>query len=184
LARPSTSRLSSPFAACFLGTDAQETGNAVWMGGLFLQTGGRVGELPRDLGTNRWGKRKRGGAEGAENEGLRAGEGGRLGPFVPLGGDGRRCPGLVAATANSRGARLVCTRVCFGPAARMLPAPVPAPDVSASRGANLTVVTGMRRSLVCGRGVVVAERGEGRLVQAAWATVSVGETADADLCEG
>jgi hypothetical protein len=41
LARPSTSRLSAPFAACFLGTDAQETGNAVLTGRLLSQTGSR-----------------------------------------------------------------------------------------------------------------------------------------------
>jgi hypothetical protein len=41
LARPATSRLSSPFAACFLGTDAQETGNAVSTSRLFSQTGSR-----------------------------------------------------------------------------------------------------------------------------------------------
>jgi hypothetical protein len=55
LARLANSRLSAPFAACFLGTDAQKTGIAIWMGGLFLQTGGRVSELPRDLGIYRWG---------------------------------------------------------------------------------------------------------------------------------
>jgi hypothetical protein len=41
LARPANSRLSAPFAACFLGTDAQETGNAVLTGRLFSQTGSR-----------------------------------------------------------------------------------------------------------------------------------------------
>jgi hypothetical protein len=41
LARPANSRLSAPFAACFLGTDAQETGNTVWTGRLFSQTGSR-----------------------------------------------------------------------------------------------------------------------------------------------
>jgi hypothetical protein len=41
LARPATSRLSAPFAACFLGTDAQKTGNAVLTGRLFSQTARR-----------------------------------------------------------------------------------------------------------------------------------------------
>jgi hypothetical protein len=36
LARPARSRLSSPFAACFLGTDAQKAGNTIRMEGLFL----------------------------------------------------------------------------------------------------------------------------------------------------
>jgi hypothetical protein len=41
LVRPVNSRLSSLFVACFLGTDAQKTGNAVWTGLLFSPTGGR-----------------------------------------------------------------------------------------------------------------------------------------------
>jgi hypothetical protein len=41
LARPPNSRLLSLFAACFLGTDAQETGNVILTGRLFSQAGGR-----------------------------------------------------------------------------------------------------------------------------------------------
>jgi hypothetical protein len=80
LARLANSRLSAPFAACFLGTCAQETGSEVWMGAAVLANWRPDRRAFAGLGDLSMGGKRRG-AEGAESA---------------LPGSCVRVPGLVA----------------------------------------------------------------------------------------